>query len=134
MIQKQYQQLYTNNMATKKKAVKKASAKTKPLIEGKYSHKILLRLFPNQGKIMEQIMQLEDDKAYSKTIARCIDQYPIMKRRLEFLEKEVEILEAASVSKNLVLSNFNAALKNIQNFVEKSDSKLGKGLKGLLDD
>ncbi len=111
--------------AKKKAAPKKAVKKTaKPkLIDGKYSHKILLRLFPNEGKNLQEIMKDINTEVYSKAVAKAINSYLQMKGKISELEKELSAVRNDRYQYRSALNNFNEALRGLQTIGEDKDEE-----------
>lgn len=66
------------NLTAKKTTTKKSAAPAPPkpkLIDGKYSHVFLLRLFPDAGDKMEKIMKAHNQSTQTGAVALCVQSY-----------------------------------------------------------
>jgi len=76
---------------TKKTTLKAKKSPVKPqikLIDGKYSHKFLVRLEPEEGDYLEKLKTLLRSKTFSGTVISAIMRFEDMKREIETLRTE----------------------------------------------
>lgn len=88
------------------KAQKAPKKQVKPLIDGKYSHKFLLRLEPEEGDYLERIKKALHTKTYSGTMVHLL-------LKFEELQKEVHDLRTIRYKLTNQVNDNNYKLENL---------------------
>lgn len=98
-----------------KEPTKKAAKKTpaKKLIEGKYSHKFFVRLEPDEGDKLEEIMKRKNIKSWATASVLAILNYNKFEDRISELESQVEQLERDKENMLDAVSDFKSAYKKL---------------------
>lgn len=107
---------------TESKAAKKAPAK-KPLIEGKYSHKFLVRLNPVEGAFLDEAMINDNVKTFTGMVTQMIVTY--QKDKIRLMDLEQQLRQSRNELRDLQedMSDISTAIKKAVNY--KSDKPKG---------
>lgn len=97
---------------TVKKPAKKAPAKPK-LIDGRYSHKFLLRLEPDEGKALEAILSLTGNKTYNGAIKDILRSHSSNLEEIKRLQDELSTSKTKTWNYERAIQGFTRSWKDL---------------------
>ena len=91
------------------------------LIEGKYSHKFLVRLHPVEGEFLDHAMKKHGIKTFTGMVTKMIVSYEVHQKTIEQLNNQLTNCRAALREAKQDLAEISWAIKKAVNYVDAPD-------------